>query len=451
MRTGTLHALALVLCVGANPVAAKDASLLGSALTYNGAEVGGTADGIIPAFSGGITTPPKGYKKGGDHIDPFAADRPLYSINAKNAAQHENKLSAGQLALLAKYPETYRLDVYPTRRACALPAFVQKATRDNVGRARLINGGNGVAGGHIGVPFPMPENGLQIYWNHNFYWHGHRYHGKTSGAHVYPNGSRTKIVREDWRYNFYADPQGPYASKANAQFDWMGVWSAPVRYSGSGFSLTNTIDQVKEPRNGFVFRPDTRKVLRAPTLAITYDGLLSTANGLRHNDNMFIFSGAPDRYEWRLLGKKRMIVPYNAYKASATSTSHDALMPPNHLNPDYMRFEEHRVWVVEATQKPQFGMAAHRRVFYADEDSWIFLKSDIFDKNDKLTHVQHAFIKNYYEAPACVFEFDVMHDMETGQYNVDHIKLDNGPADLDYDGLNPGDFGSQALRRKVGR
>ena len=70
------------------------------------------------------------------------------------------------------------------------------------------------------------------------------------------------------------------------------------------------------------------------------------------NHNMFVFSGSPDRYDWKLLGKKRMIVPYNAYKASATTTPRDGFLTPNHLNPDFLRYEEHRVWVLEATLKP---------------------------------------------------------------------------------------------------
>ena len=443
--------MAAACALGVNTASAADATQLGTTLTYNGAEKAGTADGVIPSFTGGITAPPAEYKKGGDHIDPYAADKPLYTITAANAAQYKDKLSAGQMALLARHPETYRLDVYPTRRACALPEFVQAETRKNVSRAKLTNDGNQVEGARIGVPFPLADSALQIYWNHNFHWYGHRYYAKTSGANVYPNGTRTRIVREDWRYNLYADPQRAEGAFANDQYRWMGIWYAPSRFAGSGFAMTNTIDQVKEPRNGVMFRPDTRKIMRATPAAVTYDGPLSTADGLRYNDNMFMFGGAPDRYEWKIIGKKRIIVPYNAYKASATTTPRDALLTVNHLNPDYLRYEEHRVWVLEATQKPGFNMQQARRVFYADEDSWIFLMADIYDQDDKLMRVQHAFTKNYYEAPACVLEFDVMYDVASGRYNVDHIKLDHGPADLDYQGLEEDDFSPAALRRRVGR
>ena len=430
---------------------ANDAMRLGGMLTYNGAEAAGTADGVIPAFTGGITKPPAGYKKGGDHIDPYGDDAPLYTITASNADKYQERLSAGQQALLARHPETFRMDVYPTRRSCALPPHVQDETRKNVARAQLTNDGNHVEGARIGVPFPITDDPIEIYWNHNFHWYGHRYHAITSGANVYPSGQATRIVREDWRYNLYADPHRLMDTFTNDQFRWMGIWTAPVRFAGSGFAMTNKIDQVREPRLGVIFRPDTRKIMRTTPPAVTYDGPLSTANGLRENHNMFVFSGAPDRYTWRLLGKKRIIVPYNAYKASATTTPRDKLLTANHLNPDYLRYEEHRVWVVEARQKPGFNMKQARRVFYADEDSWIFLMADIYDPDDNLTRVQHAFTKNYYEAPACVLEFDVMYDIASGRYNVDHIKLDHGPADLDYPNLREGDFSPAALRRKVGR
>lgn len=446
----TKIAFAVIVTLGLTTAHAADPALLGTKLTANGANPAASADGVIPAYTGGITTPPMDYRRGQDHIDPFAADTPLYTITAQNKAQYAARLSAGQNAMFARHPETYRIDVYPTRRACGLPQAVYDETKKNVTRAKLTQDGNKVVGARIGVPFPIPQNALEVYWNHNFHWQGHRYHAVTSGANVYPNGSRTKIIREDWRYNFYADPQGPNAKHENDQFHWMGVWKAPARFNGSGFSMFNTIDQVDEPRNGVMFNPNTRKIMRATPSAVTYDGPMSTADGMRKNHNMFVFSGSPDRYDWKLLGKKRMIVPYNAYKASATTTPRDGFLTPYHLNPDFLRYEEHRVWVLEATLKPGYNMEQARRIFYADEDSWIFLMSDIFDEDNELASVHHAFVKNYYEAPACVLEFDVIYDVASGHYNVDHIKLDHGPADLDYD-IKPSDFGSSALKRKVGR
>ena len=50
-----------------------------------------------------------------------------------------------------------------------------------------------------------------------------------------------------------------------------------------------------------------------------------------------------------------------------------------------------------------------------------------------------------------VMALTVMHDVASGRYNIDHIKLDHGPANLDYEDLEEGDFSPAALRRKVAR
>lgn len=434
-----------------SPIAhANDAALLGTSLTPLGSDPAASADGTIPAWTGGLTTPPAGYVKGQDHIDPYADDEMVMRITAENVDQHEDKLTPGQIALFERHPESFRMDIYPTRRSCSLPQFVYDATKRNAEKARLTNDGNGVEDAYVGVPFPVPKSAVEIYWNHNFHWHGTGFHAKTSGANVYTDGSITSIVREDWRYGKYADPKFIGKDLNNEQYDWMGIWTAPVRFNGSGFSMTNTIDQKVRPRDGSFFRPDLRKIVRSTPSSTTYDGPLSTSAGLRQNDNMFLFSGAPDRYNWEIVGKREIYVPYNVYKAANTSVADEDLMTPYHPNPDYLRYELHRVWELNATLKPGLRATYSRRTFYADEDSWIFLLTDMWDENNQMTRTQHAFIKNYYEAPACVLEFDVMYDLESGRYNIDHLKNKYGPAELDFD-IDESFFGPSALRRKVGR
>ena len=73
---------------------------------------------------------------------------------------------------------------------------------------------------------------------------------------MYENGSFTRVMREDKRYSYYYDPKTNSSEDLqNSLFIWMGTWSAPPRINGSGFSMTNTIDQIAEPRPGFMFRP----------------------------------------------------------------------------------------------------------------------------------------------------------------------------------------------------
>lgn len=158
-----LHLPLLPLALAA-ALQAADASRLGSDLTPLGAEAKGNADGSIPAWTGGITTPPAGYKPGQHHPDPFAADQPLFTVTGANAAQYAEKLTPGQQAVLKAYP-SYKMVVYPTHRSASNPQRVYDATKANTATAKLVGGGNGVSGATVGVPFPIPQSALEVLWN----------------------------------------------------------------------------------------------------------------------------------------------------------------------------------------------------------------------------------------------------------------------------------------------
>lgn len=156
----------------------EKAAQLKSTLTPFGAERAGNADGSIPAWDGGYTTPIPGTVPGQSAPDPFAADKPLFSITANNMAQYADKLTDGTKALLKKYPDTFRVDVFPTRRTAAAPQRVYDGTFANATRCKLLDGGDTglipeakfCAGG---VPFPIPNNGSEAMWNHQLGWQGH--------------------------------------------------------------------------------------------------------------------------------------------------------------------------------------------------------------------------------------------------------------------------------------
>src|SRR5512138_3434549 len=124
-RTLVVAALfALAAPAASRALTAEEAKQLGTTLTEIGAERAGNAEGTIPPYEGGLTTPPAGYRPGsGTRPDPFAGEKPLFSIDGKNAAAHAARLTEGQKALLAKYPD-FRMDVYPTHRTVAFPRFV---------------------------------------------------------------------------------------------------------------------------------------------------------------------------------------------------------------------------------------------------------------------------------------------------------------------------------------
>ena len=79
------------------------AKLDGPVLTPVGAEKAGSADGLVPAWTGGITKGKDGWyyegklrvpfskfdpKKMGHRPDPFADDKILFTVNAQNMAQY---------------------------------------------------------------------------------------------------------------------------------------------------------------------------------------------------------------------------------------------------------------------------------------------------------------------------------------------------------------------------
>ncbi len=446
-RIGVIS-LALIILFSIDAFA-QDMARAETEYTPLGAIKAGNAQGTIPPWTGGITTPPPAYEKGQDHTDPFADDAPLFTITADNYKQYADKLSGVSIGLLTTYPESYKMHIYPSRRSCAFPQHVYDAAYKNIDRARLSNNGHNVEGALMAIPFPRPKTGEEVIWNHRLNYRGHKYTAKISGGNIYPNGSFTHVVRKDRKLIFYSDPTLTSATALeNKDMAWMGIWESPPRNAGSGFSSINTIDQVMQPRYGFFFRNDIRKNVPSPSAAMTYDALLSTANGLRRSDDMFLFNGAHDRYEWTLLGKKEIYIPYNAYRASHTDVSLKDLLTPYHPNPTYIRYELHRVWVVEAVLKPEFSHIHHRRVIYIDEDSWIAVMAELYNAKGTMHNGQEAFIKNYYEVPTCHQEFDVLYNYENGWYNVDNVKNQFGPANFDAR-LSTRYFGPAALRRSI--
>ena len=177
MTKNTRHSLLLAALLAATTgsahaaVGADEAAKLKSTLTPVGAEKAGNKAGTIPAWDGGLVKAPAGYKSGDSRPDPYAAEKPVLSINAKNMAQHADKLTDGVQALMKKYPD-FRIDVYPTHRTAAAPQFVYDNTFKNATRAKTVDAGHGIQGAWSGIPFPIPKDGYEAIWNHRLAWKG---------------------------------------------------------------------------------------------------------------------------------------------------------------------------------------------------------------------------------------------------------------------------------------
>jgi hypothetical protein len=418
-RNALLFTLIPSLAFGA--ISDADLARLGAELTPLGAERAANGTGRIPAWEGGITTPPAGYTRGMHHPDPFAEDKPIATITQTNIAEYEGQLTAGHLALLKAYPNTFKLPLYPTRRSASVPQRIYDATRKIAPTAALTNNGSGVEGAVAGIPFPVPQNGLEAIWNHLLRYRGEAAIRYIAQAAPLRNGSYTLVQFEDEFWFNYSRPDITPAQLDNTLIYFKQNVLAPARLAGSILLVRETLDQVKEPRSAWVYNAGQRRVRRAPNVA--YDNPGTASDNMRTTDQFDMFNGAPDRYEWKLVGKKEMIVPYNSYALHSNKLKYADILKPLHINQDHARYELHRVWVVEATLKPNTNHVYSRRTFYIDEDSWQVLVVDQYDKRGQLWRVSEAHCINYYEVPVFWSTLEVHTDLQAGRYLA--IGLDN--------------------------
>lgn len=443
--------LATITSEAGAAVTADQAAALDSRLTPFGAEKAGNAAGTIPAWTGGLTQAPTGYKGPGQHhVDPFAGDTPQFTITKANLEQYKAHLTPGQVALFNAYPETFQMPVYTTRRSGSAPQWVYDNIRRNATSAKLLNGGNGFADAYGGVPFPIPQNGLEAVWNHITRYRGTYIVRRSAEAGVQRNGAYSLVTSEDEALFRFYDPKGSYAGLQNTLFYYLSFTTAPARLAGNGALVQEMLDQVKEPRQAWGYNPGQRRVRRAPTLA--YDTPIESTDGLRTADDTDMYNGAPDRYDWTLVGKQEIYIPYNNYKVTSPEVKYKDLLQPGHINPKYTRYELHRVWVVDGKLKPGARHIYSRRTLFLDEDSWGAAVVDQYDGRGDLWRVSMAYLKNFYEVPTVWTALDTFHDLQARRYGVQWLDNEE-PGTVDFSQPSPGDaaFTPAALRRKASR
>ena len=449
-KVGIIAAALSLALSGASAIAKvsdADANKLGNELTPLGAVKAGNADGSIPAWTGGITSAPAGYTIGDHHQDPFPEDKVLFEITAQNYKEYAEFLSEGQKKLFEAYPDTFRMPVYPTRRSASNPQAIYDATKVNATRAELLDDGNGIKGAVIGIPFPIPQNGLEAIWNHILRYRGEAVQRNGGQAAVTTSGDYNVIGFDEQLLIKYAEENATpeKLTEDNILFMFKQKVTQPARLAGTALLVHETVDQVKEPRKAWTYNTGQRRVRLAPNIA--YDTPGTAADGLRTTDDFDMFNGSPNRYDWKLVGKQEMFVAYNNYALHSDNASYADILKPNHVNPDLTRWEKHRVWVVEATLKEGFRHIYQKRVFFIDEDSWQIQVADMYDNRGELYRVGVAYGVNYYEVPTQWSTLDAYYDLNSRRYLA--IGLDNEEEMYDFT-VRPKDveFTPQALRRE---
>ncbi len=394
-------------------VGAEQAALLGASLTPVGAETAGNADGTIPEWQGGLPLN-AGQVVNGFRENPYANEKPLFVIDAKNYGQYESKLTPGQVAMFKRYPGTYKIPVYTTHRPVGVPKPLAEDIKHNALNATLVEGGNGLKDLKTAIPFPIPQNGLEVIWNHITRYRACSLKRQTST--VVPQANGQYVPTNGVEYFTYASNVTDYkpGDTSNILFYYKSLTTEPARLAGGVLLVHETLNQVQEPRMAWIYNAGQRRVRRAPQVA--YDGAAGGTEGLKTSDGLEHFNGAPDRYNWKLVGKREVYIPYNSYRMGSADVKYKDLLQPTHLNPDFARYELHRVWEVEATLKSGERHIYAKRSLFIDEDTWTIALADHYDSRGTLWRVGEAHLQYFYDVQATFQTPEVLYDLIAGRY-----------------------------------
>jgi hypothetical protein len=428
LALGLVHSTALHA-----KVSPEEAKQLGTTLTRMGADPRPNADGTIPAYTGKMYGLPEGLQYDGPgtpYPDPYADDKILFTITAENVDQYADKLSEGQVALFKTYPDTFKMHIYPSHRDARYPDHFLEKVAYNAVHAELYNGDDGIRGFTGGVAFPMPKNGAEALWNSRTGDIKYTLTGVYKDIAVFPNGSnsvRTSLINSEYPY---ANPD----NKVGMEEPELGKIAAyvlnsvyePTRDKGMITAVIEPFDYATNAREVWRYLPGSRRVRRAPTVGYdTPDG----PGGIVTVDDTLGFNGAMDRFDWKLLGKKEIYIPYHSYKFDQQGLDYSVLLPEFHVNPEYMRYELQRVWVVEATLREGKRHIYGKRRFYMAEDSWMMALTENFDGRGELWKAVLVNSIYEYNIKGIVIRSQIFHDLRAGAYVVTRLVNDQQALD----------------------
>ena len=369
-------------------ITAQEAEQLKTTLTPMGAEKAGNADGTIPAWEGGYTTVPAGFKNGGKRSDIFPQDKVQFKITAQNMDKYADKLTEGTKALFKKYPDTFYINVYQTRRTAAAPQWVYDEVAKNATRSYIE--GSDVMDVYGGPPFPIPKNGTEAIWNHLLRYRPASWHFINDAVLVTAAGKTVQLNTSN------AEQTMPVFIKGKTLEDYKKEWdgelwflrlitTAPPVQAGGGIVARENL--IGDKTISYLYLQGQRRVRRLPVSCC--DVPSSPTGGMATFDETSVFTGASAvaLHNWKIIGKKEMYIPYNCNKYNDTPLN--KAIAGHHLNPEAVRYELHRVWVVEGTLKEGKRHQCPKQVYYLDEDTWMAVLGDRYDANGDLWKAQY--------------------------------------------------------------
>ncbi|MGH8530303.1 MAG: DUF1329 domain-containing protein [Nevskiales bacterium] len=410
---GSAACLALAMVQAHAKVSAEEAAKLGAALTPVGAEKAGNADKSIPEWTGG--DPKEGELAGfWAPSNKYAAEQPVYTITKDNMAQYVDKLSEGHKSMLSRFA-TYKMPVYKTARSVGWPQEIYDATKLNATTAELVGGNvDSLKGAKLGFPFPMPASGAEPVWNHRLKWRGESVRRYNNQLIVQPSGDKSfsKLI-EDVKFGYASiKSPGSFEKPDEIAIYYLSETKEPPRVAGQ-FLLAW---EHPTTRSAWIYNPGLRRIRKAPNVCC--DNPYEGTDGQQFYDQVDMFNGELGRYTWKLVGKKEMIIPYNNHKINQKGVKYDAVTKKGHLDQDYLRYELHRVWVVEGDLRAGTNHTFKKRRFYIDEDSWAIALVDNYDKRDQLYKFQEGALVYASNVQTVGGVPETIYDLQSGGYFV---------------------------------
>ncbi|MGH8430925.1 MAG: DUF1329 domain-containing protein [Solimonas sp.] len=442
-----LAAAALLAAFAAQAkVSPEEAAKLGAELTPVGAEKNGNKDGSIPAWAPGKQ---RGNLSGEFYSDPLVdAEQPLLVITAANMSRHLDKLSEGHKKLLSTH-SSYKMLVYPSHRPVAMPAAIYASTRNNASNCELF-GVEDLDGCTMGFPFPIPKTGPEPIWNHKLRWRGETVQRYNNQMIVQPDGQYqlTKIV-EDVQFTYGSIKSPLTLHRGEGEFlKYLASTIAPPRLAGTTILVHDKAGTGSEGRAAWIYTPTLKRVRRAPTVCC--DNPAEGTDGHQYYDQVDMFNGTLERYNWKLVGKKELYIPYNSHKIGSNRIRFSQLARPRHLNQELGRYELHRLWIVDAELRPGQSHTFKKRRFYLDEDGWNVALVDNYNNQGQLYQFQEGHTQAGYNIQASSAAPEVIYHFDSGRYFITAMFNEDKPYNFTLN-YRPDFFTAASVQKAVTR
>ncbi|MCF4167530.1 DUF1329 domain-containing protein [Zavarzinia compransoris] len=427
----------------------QEIASLGTSLTPMGSVKEGSADGMITPWTGKWNDVPTGLSWGGfgkPQPDPYAAEQPLFTITAQNMQQYADRLTDGQKAMFARNGGTFRMNVYPCHRDFRPSDFVLSNLKLNAAEAAVTPDGEGVTGVFAAPAFPFAKTGLEMIWNAITVPRGFTQRGIMDEAVVYPDGN---IAWGAQKWDIYAASYDP--SIARGEFDGASAFVfrstlKPARNQGEITLVREWWDYGNRPSQAWQYIPGTRRVKQVPEIAGDYP---LGPGGFHTVDDTNLWTQSPKRYDWELVGRKEIFIPYNNFGIDDPAIKYKDMLATSHLNPDVVRWELHRVWVLKAKLKAGLRHVYAARTIYIDEDSLNPMLADMYDARGELYRMAMMTTSYDYGSRMTQARVVVYHDLISGAYMADRLSNEvNDRMAYNEGGRKGDDYTPQELKRR---